>query len=182
MSQRGLAKLMGVDGSAISLMFRGKRKMPLEEVAQLAALLDTTPNEILERSGVRVPAGDTLVKIIGFELGDGSVQLAGEGAHEMVEAPPNLPTKAAAIQARTAGTERAMYDGWLYYVAADHMNPQAALGNKALVAVKGNGLMLAHVTKGYRKGTYNLMNLRGQATANVELAWVSPVFWIKTVA
>jgi transcriptional regulator with XRE-family HTH domain len=182
MSQRGLAKLMGVDSSAVSLMFRGKRKMTLEEAAQLAVLLDTTPQEILERSGVRVPASDSLVKVIGYMQGDATVVLSGEGGHEMVEAPPNLPAKAVAIQARTAGTERAVLDGWMYFVAEDQMNPQAAIGNGALVAIKGNGLRIAHVAKGYRKGTYNLIDLRGQVTPNLELAWVSPVFWIKTVA
>lgn len=182
MSQRGLAKLMGVDSSAISLMFRGKRKMTLEEAAQLAVLLDTTAQEILERSGVRVPAGDNMVKVVGFMQGDTTVVMAGEGAHEMVEAPPNIPTRAVAIQARTAGTERAVWDGWLYFVAEEQMNPQAALGNEALVAVKGNGLLLTHVAKGYRKGTYNLINSRGQVTPNIELAWASPLYWVKTVA
>ena len=182
MSQRGLAKLMNVDSSAVSLMFRGKRKITLEEAAQLAVLLDTTPQEILEHTGVRVPAGDRMVKVIGFMQGDTSVHLAGEGAHEMVEAPPGLPGRAAAIQARTAGTDRAVWDGWLYYVAEDQMNPQAALGNEALVAIKGDGMRLAHVSKGYRRGTYNLTSSRGQVTPNVELAWVSPVYWIKTTA
>lgn len=182
MSQRGLAKLMGVDGSAVSLMFRGKRKMTLDEAAQLAVLLDTTAQEILERSGVRVPAGDTQVKVIGYMQGDASVVLAGEGAHEMVDAPMHMPARTVAIQARTAGTDRAVWDGWLYFVAEEQMNPQVAVGNEALVAIKGNGLRISHVAKGYRRGTYNLVSSRGQVTSNVELAWVSPVFWIKTTA
>ena len=52
----------------------------------------------------------------------------------------------------------------------------------AWAAVKGNGIKLCHVKKGYRKGTYNLVGLRGPVLENAELAWASPVLWIKTTA
>jgi len=41
---------------------------------------------------------------------------------------------------------------------------------------------MRHVKRGYKRGTYNLTDNTGRTTENVELAWASPVFWIKTTA
>lgn len=47
--------------------------------------------------------------------------------------------------------------------------------------MKTNGILLSHVYKGYKRGTYNLMNWRNQLRTNQELAWAMPAHWIKTV-
>lgn len=181
LSQRGLAKLMGLDPAALSLALRGKRKLTLEEAAQLSVLLDVSTTEVLERAGIQTH-GENKVKIIGHLVADGSVQIVGKGLHEMVEAPPNVPADCVAIQARTAGSSTESIDGWLYFVSADHGNPAQSLGHFALLAIKDNGMKLAHVRKGYKRGTYNLLIRNSQEVIqNSELAWASPVMWIKTL-
>lgn len=181
LSQRGLAKLMGLDPAALSLALRGKRKLTLEEAAQLSVLLDVSTTEVLERAGIQTH-GENKVKVIGYLKPDNSVQLAGTGLHEMVEAPPNVPANCVAIQARTAGSSAESIDGWLYFVSADHGNPALSLGHFALLAIKGNGMKLAHVRKGYKRGTYNLLSKNSdEVLQNAELAWASPVLWIKTL-
>lgn len=182
MSGRQLAKLMGIDSSAVSLMLRGKRKMSLEEAAQLAVLLDVSTREVLERSGVNLPPEAARVKVIGYLNPDASVSLVGEGAHDMVDAPMAMPSKSVAIQARTSGSELAMLDGYIYFLAEEHGSPQNALGHLSLVAIKGNGLKMSVVSRGYAKGAYNLVDIPNKVTTNVELAWASPVLWIKTMA
>jgi DNA-binding Xre family transcriptional regulator len=181
LSQRQLAKLMGMDSAAVSLMFRGKRKMTLEEAAQLAVLMQSSTQEVLEAAGVPMNSA-RLVPVIGVEQVDGTVVLHPEGTHDMVEAPPNLPSDAVAIQVRTAGTERSMFDGWLMYLSERQHTPDKAIDTMALIAMKSDGLKIRHVKRGYKRGTYNISDHRGRTQQNVELAWASPVFWMKTTA
>ena len=181
MSQRQLAKLMGLDSAAVSLMLRGKRRMSLEEAAQVAVLLQSSTQEVLEAAGVQLNAARQ-VPIIGFSMADGTVVLHPEGTHDMVEAPPGLPADAVAIQTRSAGSDRPMYDGWLCYLSERQHPPEKSIDTYALVAIKSNGLHMRHVKRGYKRGTYNLTDNAGRTSENVELAWASPVFWIKTTA
>lgn len=182
LSQRQLAKLMGIDSAAVSLMLRGKRKMTLDEAAQIAVLLQSTTTDVLEAAGVQVTGSDRRVKVIGFMHGDGSVGLEAEGTHDLVDAPPGLPGDAVAIQCRTARSEQELVDGWLYFLSEGQVNPERAVGTFSLVAIKNNGLHMAHIKRGYRRGTYNIADTTGRSMQNVELAWASPVFWIKTTA
>jgi len=182
MSQRGLAKLMGIDAAAVSLMLRGRRRMTLEDAAQIAVLLQSTTTEVLEAAGIQVTGSENRIKVIGFMHGDSSVGLEAEGVHDLVDAPPGLPGDAVAIQCRTARTDQELVDGWLYFLSEGHVNPDRAVGTFALVAIKNNGLQMAHIKRGYRKGTYNISDSTGRSMQNVELAWASPVFWIKTTA
>lgn len=179
LSQRGLAKLMGIDPAAVSLMFRGKRKITVEEAAQLAVLLDVSVTEVLERIGMPVH-GVPKVPLVGHTNDHYEVILAGEGAHEMVDAPPGVSANSVAIQGRTAGTDREQVDGWLFFVSHDKGNPALCIGDMAWVAVKGNGQKLCWIKKGYRRGTYNLMGAKGEILQNAELAWGSSVLWVKT--
>ena len=160
-------------------MFRGKRKIALDEAAQLAVLLDVSVTEVLERSGLPIH-GEPKVPLIGYTNNQYEVIQAGEGAHEMVDAPPGVPSTCVAIQGRTAGTDREQVDGYLFFVSQDKGNPAACIGDMAWVAVKGNGQKLCWVKKGYRRGTYNLLGVKGEILQNAELAWGSSVLWIKT--
>ena len=181
MSQRGLAKIMGLDPAAMSLMLRGKRKMTLDEAAQLANILRVSTHDVLEHAGINV-VSDRRAKVIGYMTGDASVHLYGEGNHDMIDAPSDMPPEnTAAVQARTAGTDLQHVDGYHMFFADEHVSPSSCVGQLVIAAVKGNGLVLAHVYKGYQRGSYNLMNWRNQLTTNQELLWVMPVFWIRTV-
>lgn len=181
LSQRRLAKLMGLDPAAVSLMFRGKRKIALEEASQLAVLLDVPVTEVLERAGLHVH-GERRIKMVGTLNASGEVSMSGEGAHDLVEAPPGVPSDCVAIQARTTGTDQEALDGWIYFVSNAHGSPGQTIGHLAMVAIKGNGVRFATVKRGYTRGTYNLINYRQEVTPNVELAWASPILWIKTTA
>lgn len=47
LSQRQLARLIGLEPSAVSLMFRGKRKMSAEEAAAVSRLLNVDVEELI---------------------------------------------------------------------------------------------------------------------------------------
>ena len=174
MSQRQLAKLMGVDAAAVSLMLRGKRRMTVEEASQIAVLLQSTTTDVLTAAGVTITGGER-VRVAGILQAGGVVHLVADGLHDTVEAPPSLPVPSIAIQARTQD----VHDGWLYFLGEEHGKPEAAIGKLALVAIRDNGLELAHVRRGYRPGAFNLIDPSGQGTRTAELAWASPVVWIR---
>lgn len=174
LSQRQLAKMMGIDPAAVSLMFRGRRKMTVEEAAQIAVLLQSTTAEVMEAAGAPVRGGE-LVPIRYLVQSGGAVVPVAQGLHDMADAPPGLPAEAVAIQNRAGGLE----DGWVYFCGAEHQRPDAALGQYALAAIRDNGVVLAHVRRGYRKGAYNLASADG-TTTQAELAWASPVLWIRS--
>lgn len=52
LSQRRVAKHLGLDPAAVSLMIRGKRKMSAAEAAELARLLGVTVNEVMRHAGI----------------------------------------------------------------------------------------------------------------------------------
>lgn len=173
---------MGLDPSAMSLMLRGKRRITLEEAAQMAVLLNVTTNDVLEQAGVAVLTGDPKIPVIGHMTGDSKVVMEAEGTHEMTKGPSDLPPDAIAVQCRTANTPLELMDGWMLFMSDKHDNPATAIDMMALVATKGNGMRIGTVKRGYRRGTYNLIMMGQEPIQNVELAWASPILWIRTVA
>ena len=45
--------------------------------------------------------------------------------------------------------------------------------------VRDNGLLLAHVRRGYRAGAFNLQPIGAAEQTNISLAWAAPVLWIR---
>ena len=181
LSQRGLAKLMGLDASAVSLMMRGKRKMTLEEAAQMAVLLNVNTNEVLAQAGVPVQTDERKVKVIAHMIEGGSVIMEAKGLHEFTSGPADLPPDAVAIQCRTANSAADYMDGWMFFTSDRHDNPASSLDMMTFCAVKGNGMLIASIKRGYRRGTFNLHQMCGlPPKENVELAWATPILWIRT--
>lgn len=58
LSQRKLASMMNLDPAAVSLMFRGKRKMSAAEASEIAKLLGVEASEVLMRAGADAPYRD----------------------------------------------------------------------------------------------------------------------------
>ena len=54
-SQRRLAKTIGMDPAAVSLMFHGKRKMSAAEAAAIGKVLSVDVQEVITRAGIVVP-------------------------------------------------------------------------------------------------------------------------------
>lgn len=65
LSQRKLAQLMGVDPGAVSLMINGKRRMTMEEAAEIARLLHVDVTEVMTKAGVSAPKTAAPVSVRG---------------------------------------------------------------------------------------------------------------------
>jgi transcriptional regulator with XRE-family HTH domain len=179
MSQRQLAKLMNLDPAAVSYMLRGKRKITLAEAAQLAALLDSTPSEILDRAGINNQSLKR-VRLEGSINGNAEIVAFGKGAHDMIEAPGDVPPDTVAYQCRTSGTELDRLDGQIYFVNHTKSTPIQYVEAICVCARKAGPAVVAQIRKGYKRGTYNLVLVgSGKTLEDQELAWASPVTWCK---
>lgn len=179
LSQRALAKLMGLDPAAVSLMLRGKRKMTMAEAAQLAALLDISTTEMFERAGLQ-PNIKKRVKLVGTINQNAEIVFFGKGAHAFVDPPGDVPPETIAVQAKTAGTKLERKDGQIVFIDHVKTNPAQHIGNMCACAVKGGSTVIAQIRKGYKRGTYNLILLGDSGTIeDAEIVWASPITWVK---
>lgn len=178
-SQRKLAKLIGLDHSALSLKLRGLREMKAHEAAEVARLLAVPLNDVLAAAGVRVP-GDSTVPLVGFVDGEGEVHLTMDERAERMAAPAELAGNAMAVQVHAATGPLHMIDGWSYFFRQPAEVPRDIAGNYAVAKLVGGVALLRFVTRGYRPGTFNLISeFHMPPIENAKLEWAAPVLWIK---
>lgn len=177
MSQRGLARTLGLDAAAISLTLRGRREMKLNEAATIAMLLGTPVEEVLEHAGVRSGSSGARINVSAVLDEHQEVVTIPPSESFEVPVPSGLPANCMAIQCRTAGTQMAHADGWIFFTRTPRNVSAEAVGRYSYVRIKNGLATLAQVQRGYKPGRYNL---HGPATAeNVELDWAEPVLLIQ---
>lgn len=178
MSLRGLAKLMGLSHSQLSLAFSGHRLLKLEEASQLAGIFNEPLGRIVEAAGIAAPpSGKDRISVVGAVRGDGTVELHQDGVIERTAAPPGLPEDSIAVQFRTAGSPLGWADRWVAFCPAPRPADSSILGRLALVQIKGGPMVLATATRGYRDGSFNLDGFFRRESAELDTA--SPVFWVR---
>lgn len=181
LSQRGLARAMGLDAAAVSLMLRGKREMKITEAAEIARLLGVPAEDVLANAGVRVGSGGTSLQITGFVDGHGECHCS---VSEPLGAVPHpgggLPLRLNAILCKTAGTELDHMDGWLLFTPDPQDGvPPDAMGRLSLCRVRNGLVYLAKPTRSYTRGRWDLS---GPATVSkgVDIEHATPVLLIST--
>lgn len=172
-----------LDPSALSLMLRGKRSMQLEEARQFADLFDVPLIDVLRHAGISVPENrDRVVPVSGYIDKNGEVHLS-KDEHDHVAIPGDATREAFALRCRTARSEQSIMDGWLFYAEGLQQARAEAVGRFCVVKIKAGKLFVAHVSRGYRPGTFNLqIGLPGimRTSENTHLEKASPVLWIRT--
>lgn len=170
LSLRTVASMMGLGHSQLSLTFSDKRRMQLDEAAQLAKIFGVPLARIAEAAGISM-VRDARIPMLGCMRGDGTVELLDKP--ERTPSPDGLPDGVISIQARTSDSANAWLDGWSFYcqkpmdVAAD------AVGRFCYAKIVDGPVALATVRRGYHPGTFNLS---GPYNAeSVALEWASPV-------
>lgn len=180
-SQRQLAKLMGVDPASIHRLFTGKRPMRMDEATNLSRLLGVPVADVLSHAGLDVAASANEVPVVGYVDGAGEVHLELD-SEDRVPAPSDLPSNAAAVVARTDGSPLDYMDGWVIYFPLPKEDgvPPDIIGRYAIVQLESGVKLLRYVRRGYKKGTYNLQANVAPRIDSVPLAWASPVLYIRT--
>lgn len=176
LSQRQLGKKMGMDPAGVSNMFKGKRRMTMDEAKTIADILLVPVTEVMRQAGIDVLDDVRKVPIAGY-IGSGSVvSLLPKGTHDMVLAPADVPVGSFALQVRMVNNP---YDGWLTFVSGQQQSPDELLDRYAIVAIADGRMMSAMIRRGYKQKLHNLMLLpEGNVLENKEVAWGARVLWI----
>lgn len=176
LSQRQFAKKLGLDPSAVTLLFQGKRAMKMTEAAQIAALLGVPVSEVLENAGVNPTQGGTQeVNLVGWI--DGSGEFHPEQTRRKIPAPVSMPVNTVAVQCRTAMTPQEYMDGWVLYYQQPDGKKSDTIGKLCIVKLKGGLQMLAYVKRGYSPNLYNLFG--AVHIVDAELEYSTPILWIR---
>ena len=181
-SQRGLAKKFGLDPAAVSLMFRGKRRMQMHEAADVARLLGVTLDDVLAHAGIRPPRSESdlfelTVPLVYWMDGQGEMHSIEPG--ERVEITAVLPENVVACQCRTAMSAIEHMDRWVLFFQAPTsagVHPEA-IGRYSVMRLQGGVMTAGYLRPGYTRGTYAIhgpMNLM-----NTTVEWAAPVVLIQ---
>lgn len=178
MSQRNLAKLLGLDPAALSLTFRGKRHMKISEAVAIARMLGVPADEVMEHAGVRMDSANQLVPIGGWMDGTGEAHVEMNTLGAVPHPGGNLPDELTACICRTAGTDLEHMDGWLLFTAGlvDTINPHA-VDRLSFVKLHNGIIYVAKLQRGTLRGRWNLSGPSAFAT-DVKIDWANPVLAI----
>lgn len=171
-TNRKLAKAMGLDPSATSLMLRGKRGIKDGEIARLAKILNLGVDEILRALGAQPPA-DT-VPLAGVIDANGRVTL--RGTNELLPRWDGAVVEAYRIQA--AGHYA---NGWTVGAAAPASD---ILGRPSLVEIDGEPKPRAGiVTRGFSANVFEILPLLdcGAVLSRVVILSARPIRWIRPI-
>lgn len=183
MSQRGLARALGLDAAAVSLMFRGKRRMQMSEAADVARLLGVPIDEVIAHAGIRAPASG------GLEMPERDLPLMYwiDGHGEMHPIPPGervemraaLPDDAVVAQCRTAMSPLEHMDRWLLAFSAPTKAgvPADAVGRYCVMRLAGGVMMAGYLRPGYKAGTFAVHS--ATVIMDARLDWAAPVLLIQ---
>lgn len=178
MSQRGLARQLGLDPAAISLTLRGKREMKIAEAAAIARLLGVPADEVMRHAGVRIGSEGKMVLVCSHM--DASAEVHTETTGLTVPHPGgDLPETLTAIQCRTAGTDLDHMDGWVLF-ANIHMDGSVqadAVGRLSVVRLKNGVIYIAKLARGSRRGFWNLVSPIG-VIKDAEVEWAKPILLV----
>lgn len=178
-SQRQLAKRVGMDPASMSYMLSGKRSMSMEEAKAIAGHLLVPVTEVMRQAGIEVLDDVRKVPVAGYIGEGGTIALLPNGTHDYAHAPANTPDGSYALQVRMVTSPR---DGWLVFVSGVQLDPAQCLDKLCVVAMNDGGMMAAVIRRGYKLGLYNLIRIY-ENTPNVlenkEVTWASRILWIQ---
>lgn len=178
-TQKGLAKALVRDASAVTRLISGERPLTNDEIHTLADFLEMTPIEILEQLGGGTPAAP--IPVSGFIGEDGNIS-----GKPPIGAPPR-------IVALREVPARAGFSGEVFIVATRSLPRyeigdalfcervaaiDQALGKECVVTVPGAGRALRRLIAGTRAGRFVLVSRSGETAVDATVDEALPVVWI----
>jgi len=180
LSQRGLARQLGLDPAAVSLTLRGKREMKIAEAAAIARLLGVPADEVMEHAGVRIASKNTLIPIGGTMDGTAEVHVDLKTLDAVPHPGGDLPEKAIGVLCKTEGSDLTHMDGWLLFAKAGFDEPgimPEAVGRLSFCRVKSGGIYVARIVRGMQRGRWTLHTPTG-VMKDAEVEWAKPILLV----
>lgn len=172
LSQRDLARHLGVSPAAVTHLFRGLRRMRITEAAEIAQLLGLHLSEVLERAGVQT-AREAHCQIR-FAI-DAKGELTPRKDRAVVPVP--LACSADAIAARCEDPASQRF-GWVYYYEPKTSVDVTAHNRLCVAQTKDGRTLIAFCAPGFDGVSFILQRENG-ATEAAELTSASPIAWVK---
>jgi transcriptional regulator with XRE-family HTH domain len=186
LSQRAFAKLLNMDPSSLSLLLHGKRRMRVEQAAEIARLLGVPVADVMRHGGATIARtgethGPASLPVVGWVDGENRAKLDWSKTDHRVEVEGGFPPTAVALQYRTAQTRADLYDGWIAVTLPPREpDTEAMLDRHCLVGIAATGeAVIRTVRRGYTPGRYTLLDIFAEPVHDAELAWFSPILAIK---
>lgn len=177
LSQRQLAKKIGIDAAAVSYTLNGKRKMTMDEAKKIADVLLVPVTEVMRQAGIEVTDDVRRVPIAGYVAPGCLVNLLPKGTHDMVNAPADVPAGSFALQTRWVN---APSDGWLSFISGVQEQPAECLDRMVVCALKDGRMLRGILRRGYKSGLYNIVLIpESSVLENQEVVWCARVMWIQ---
>jgi DNA-binding transcriptional regulator YdaS (Cro superfamily) len=177
LSQRRLAKMLEIDPAAVSLMFRGMRRITPHEAHQISVILGVPLNEVMRNAGIEVTEDVRRCPVAAHVDENGVVTTMPPRTHDDVIGPGDCPVGTFAIQVRSHSSTK---DGWLLFVTPAQVAPAENIDQLCLVATGDGRQILAVVRRGYRRDTHNLIIWpSNEMISDASIVWTSTVLWIK---
>lgn len=174
MSLRALASRMGLSHSQLSLTFSGSRRMQLDEAVRLSQIFGVSLPEVASHAGIEgAERAGRRVNVIGVLRGNGTVERYSTGDMERTICPDGMPSEVQAIQARTADTQLAWMDGWVFFFNLDEQMQAGAIGRYCLAQVTGGPMVISTLRRGYENGAFALSG--PYPSENARLDWATPI-------
>lgn len=172
-SMREMAAKMGFGHHAqLSRIFKGERRMQLDEAVKLAELLRIRFDEVIANAGYpQIVQSGLRVRVVGALNGKGIVEKI--SSTERAVAPAGLPAETIAIQARCADTPLSWLDTWVFFCLPPSGTKETVIGRFCYAKIKDGPEVLANVRRGYSAGSYNLSG--PHEAQNVVLEWAEPI-------
>jgi transcriptional regulator with XRE-family HTH domain len=188
-SQREMARYMGLDPAAITLMLQGRRALQLIEAQQIAEFLGIAIEDVLRHAGLQLSrdtaSGNAGGKATGIPLlgtigAGGEIKLDSKSTEsgKAVDGPVKLPADAAALRATEDVFAPVVMRGALLYFKPTTVVEPSAIGRLAVVRLGNRSLKLRHVAPGFDFDRFTLSDQAG-SQENVALMTATPVLWIK---
>lgn len=185
-SQREVARLLGINQAVISHMFNGTRKMPLDEVPKWAKILGVPESDILTNAGIQSStaaalSGSASLEISGWVDGELSVHFNDKkGLKGPLSAPnPLTETMISVVRCQTAGSPFEGMDGALLYFQNHGIFDPEAIGRLCIVKIQDRFLVRT-VKRGYEPGKHNLALPNGTVVEEgVIVDSAAPIVWMK---
>jgi transcriptional regulator with XRE-family HTH domain len=176
LSLRKLARMLGVDPSALTRAFQGRRRITMPEAVEIARIFSVPLEDVYHAAGMVVPAGAETVPMVGTVGPDMVVQPLTTHVPP-VAAPPGMPVTAEAIQFRTAASSADLWDRWIAFY--DPRPAQDIVGRLCLVTLADSTRHVRSVRAGYLPRTYNLISPFAPTIENVVIAEATPILWMQ---
>lgn len=181
LTQRSAAKHMNMDPASLSLLFSGKRRLRVDQAADLAELLKVPLNEVIRRAGVELTGSKRgILNVIGFIDGKGAVTVREDAPGMAFRFDIEVPATAKGFQFRTAQSEADVWDGFIVAVDAPTV-AAAAIGNTGVIKTRDHGSLFGKARRGYATDEYTIIGLNGDVMHDVRIESFMPLIAMRPV-